>query len=432
MSSEKVAVFGLGFVGLPLALSFAMRGCDVYGVDVNEGLVEDINVGVTYHKEAYRGEDIRAILARELKEGRFRATCSPAEALGRCDNIIITVGMPVSDEGEVFAGHLEDCVCSVASGLKRGDLVVVRSTLVPGMTREFILPILESESGLRAGSDFDLAYSSERIAEGKAFEEFETMPGLVAGLNRESAERTKRLLSIVTRAEISLASSFEVVETAKVVENVSRDVNIAMVNELARFTRALNVDVAEVIALANTHKRVNLLSPGPGVGGYCIPNALHYLADRARRMDVSLPLMHTARRVNEEMPSYMVSMVMKNLVVPPREAVIGVIGLAMKDFSSDDRCSPALKIIRIMEESGITVRAFDPAVNSRYHFSVDSQREAFEGAHGMLLLARQEGIDLDGLDRYVALMSAEGTPFIIDPKNILAGKSVGGAKVEKL
>ncbi|KJS14536.1 MAG: capsular biosynthesis protein [Peptococcaceae bacterium BRH_c4b] len=426
----RVAVFGLGFVGLPLALSFALRGCKVYGVDVNEELVEEINSGVTYHHESYRGEGIREILRRELDAGRFRATTRPQEAMASCDNIIITVGLPVSD-GVPYTGHLEECVRSVAASLKKGDLVVVRGTLVPGMTRGLVLPLLET-SGLKAGEDFNLAYSSERIAEGKAFEEFENMPGLVSGYDRGAALRSRELLSVVTKAELTVASSFEVVETAKVVENVSRDVNIAFVNELARFTKAMDIDIFEVIALANTHKRVNLLTPGPGVGGYCIPNALHYLTPRAGELGVELALMGTARQVNENMPAHVVSLVMKNLKVPPAAARVAVLGIAMKDYSSDARCSPAHRIINLLERAGVEVRAYDPAVPSMYHFTVDSLEDALGGAHGAVLLARQDGMEFTDLEFFVRLMNSV-EPFVIDAKNMLGGvESPPGLTVEGL
>jgi UDP-N-acetyl-D-mannosaminuronic acid dehydrogenase len=387
-------------------------------VDVNEELVEEINSGVTWHQESYRGEGIKSILRRELAAGRFRAVARPETAMAACDNIIITVGLPVKD-GVPYAGYLEDCVRSVSAGLKRGDLVVVRGTLVPGMTRGLVLPLLE-ESGLKSGEDFDLAYSSERIAEGRAFEEFENMPGLVSGYRPGASLRARELLSVVTKAELTAASSFEVVETAKVVENISRDVNIALVNELARFTKAMGIDIFEVITLANTHKRVSLLAPGPGVGGYCIPNALHYLTPRAGELGVELELMGTARRVNEEMPAHVVSLVMKKLRVPPSGARVAVLGIAMKDYSSDDRCSPAHRIINLLERAGVGVRAFDPAVPSRYRFSVDRLEDALGGAHGAVLLARQEGMNFTDLENFIRLMDGS-EPFVIDAKNILAG-----------
>ncbi len=338
-----------------------------------------------------------------------------------CTSIIITVGLPVQD-GRPQSYPLGECLRSVAAGLKRGDLVVVRSTLVPGYTRDFVLPILES-SGLKAGRDFYLAYSSERIAEGRAFEEFEQMPGLVSGIDGESLRRAKELLGIVTKAPLIEASSFEAVELAKLLENISRDVNIAMVNEMAKVSKAMGLNIFEIIELANTHKRVNLLYPGPGVGGYCIPNALHYLAARAESLGVPLPLLEAARNVNEEMPAYVVSLVNRHLPVPPAAARIGVLGLAMKDYSSDTRCSPALKIVWLLERSGMRVKAFDPAVPERYPFSVDSLAEAVEGAHGLLVLARQEGIDYESWELFRNAMSRDGRPFIIDTKRVYGGRS---------
>lgn len=427
-----IAVFGLGFVGLPLALSFAMRGCRVTGVDINEALVEEINSGITHHQESYQGKSIREILREQLETGRFSATTDSGRAMRECTNIIITVGLPVH-EGRPESGPLEECARAVAAGLKRHDLVVVRSTLVPGYTRELLLPLLES-GGLRAGRDFYLAYASERIAEGRAFEEFEQMPGLVSGFDGESLKRARDLLGIVTKAPLVEASSFEVVELAKLMENISRDVNIAMVNEFARFSKAMGLNIFEVIELANTHKRVNLLTPGPGVGGYCIPNALHYLTPKAEELGVTLPLLATARSVNEDMPAYVASMVHRRLPVPASEARVGVLGVAMKDYSSDARCSPALKIIWLLERSGVEVRAFDPAVPERYPFSVDSLEEAVRGAHGLLVLARQEGIAFENWQLFSQLMSRDGQPFIVDTKRVYGGGSFEreGIQVESL
>jgi len=414
-SEVTIGIFGLGFVGLPLALSYAIRGCQVTGVDVDQNLVKHLNQGITHHLEKYHDTPIQEVLAEQLENGRFRATCDAREAMSNCRYFIITVGIPVINGGHDFS-HIESCSRAIASGLKKGDLVLVRSTLVPGMTREFIMPILE-ETGLKAGEDFYLAYSSERIAEGKAFEEFENMPALISGINDASTEKARQLMSIVTR-ELHAASSIEVVESAKVMENISRDVNIAMVNEFARFCEALGIDVFEVIRLANTHKRVKLLTPGPGVGGYCIPNALHYLTPKADELGISLRLLRTARKINEDVPAFVVSLVTKHLPVPAKEAKVAVLGIAMKDYSSDDRLSPALEVIKLLEMSGIKVAAFDPAVPSRYDFKVDSLEEAVRDAHAIVVLAKQNGIGYNNFKLFHNLMSQAGTPVIIDTKNL--------------
>lgn len=430
---KKVAVFGLGFVGLPLALSFAIRGCEVYGVDVNADLIAELNEGITHHLEHYHNTPIQKVLKDQLEAGRFKATTDAADALANCNNIIMTVGIPVVN-GEHLFDHVESASRAIGKGLKPNDLVLVRSTLVPGMTQNYIRPILEKESGLKADDDFYLAYSSERIAEGKAFEEFENMPTLVSGVDRASRDRAMELLGIVTKADLVPCSSIEVVETAKVMENISRDVDIAMVNEFARFTKALGVDTFEVIRVANTHKRVKLLLPGPGVGGYCIPNALHYLTPKAEEMEVPLPLLRLARDINEHVPQFVVSMVTRNLPVLAKEAKVAVFGIAMKDFSNDDRLSPALQVIELLQTTGIKVAAFDPAVPTRHSFKVDSLQEALEGAHGIVVLAKQDGIDYNNFSLFKKYLSAAGQPFIVDTRNVYERKVVeaGGFILETL
>lgn len=410
-----VGVFGLGFVGLPLALSFAMRGCTVVGVDVDWDLVEELNRGITHHLEYYGDKSIRDILQEELAAGRFQAVTDGQEAMRRCQNIIVTVGIPVA-EGEHDLTPLVEVSRTISRGLKPGDLVLIRSTVIPGTTRRIVLPILE-ESGLKAGADFFLAYSSERIAEGRAFYEFENMPAALAGIDEASTDKAAELISIVTKARIVKASSMEVVETAKVMENISRDVNIAMSNEFARFTHAIGIDIFEVIEVANTHQRVNLLTPGPGVGGYCLPNALYYLLPRAREEGLEMPLISTARRVNDSVPAWVAGQALKALDVPPREARLAVLGIAMKDFSNDDRISPAIEVIQHLLDAGCEVRAYDPAVPARHPFKVGTLEEALRGAHGVLVLARQRDIDYHNLQLFKQLM-AGNRPFILDTKNI--------------
>ena len=421
-SEVKVAIFGLGFVGLPLALSYAIRGCQVIGVDVDDNLVNQLNQGITHHLEKYKEIPIQDILAEQTQNGRFKATTNAQEAMAICTNHIITVGIPVINNEHDFS-HIESCSRTIAAGLKKGDLVLVRSTVVPGMTRNFVKPILE-ESGLTAGEDFYLGYSSERIAEGKAFDEFENMPSLISGLNSESREKARKLLSVVTKAELHLASAMEVVESAKVMENISRDVNIAMVNEFARFCERLGIDVFEVIKMANTHRRVQLLNPGPGVGGYCIPNALHYLTPKADELGIPLKLLRTARKINENVPGFIVSLVTRSLPVPAKDAKVAVLGIAMKDYSSDDRLSPALEVIKLLELSGIEVAAFDPAVPTEYDFKVNSLESAVEGAHAILVLAKQNGIGYNNYKLFNTTMSKDGMPVIIDTKNLYTRQEV--------
>lgn len=415
MQKNKIAVFGLGYVGLPLALSFAMKGSEVYGVEVNPSLVNELQDGITYHLENYNGKPINTILREQLDNGHFTPTLDAQKAIKESNILIVTVGLPVY-MGKPIYTYVESACREIAKGLKKDDLVIIRSTVVPGTTRNFVLPILE-ESGLKAGVDFYLGYSSERIAEGKAFDEFENMPTLASGINEESANRVEAALKLVTRAEIFKASSMEIVETAKVIENLSRDINIAMVNEFAKFAKNMGIDIFEVIQAANTHKRVKLLTPGPGVGGYCIPNAYHYLAPKAEELQVALTLSTIAREINIDMPRYVAQMVMANLPAGISNAKIAVLGIAMKDYSPDDRYSPALDVISELEKEGLNIKAFDPAVPTKHAFSVDSLEEAVKDAHGIVVLARQEGVDYSDFKHFKELMSQDGIPFIIDTKH---------------
>jgi UDP-N-acetyl-D-mannosaminuronic acid dehydrogenase len=399
---KNVAVFGQGYVGLPLSLSFAFRGCSVIGVDVVDSLVKDINNGVTYHTESFEGKTIQEILKEQLMKKNFHAITDGEEAVVECNNIIVTVGIPVRN-GKHDPGDLIECITHIGRKLKKGDLIIIRSTVIPGTTQEKLLPILERESGLTAGEDFYLAYSSERIAEGRAFDEFAYMPTIVGGINEESAKRAQSLLSIVCKTDVIIASSIEVVEASKVFENVQRDVNLAMVQEFARFAEGMDLDIHEIVRVANTHKRVNLLSPGPGVGGYCIPNAYHYLEPKAEEIGVSLDILKLCREKNSRLPEIMVNLFERELIKSGRSlqgAKVGVLGIAMKDYSNDDRLSPPIDIIKVLEKRGATVFAYDPAVPTQYEFKISNIEDALKDKDGIMILAKQkefDGIDVDYL-----------------------------------
>lgn len=417
--NKKVCVLGQGFVGLPLALSFALRGCKTIGVDIDHAFVSKINKGITNHTEKFHGVKIQEILKIQLENRKYLATINVEEAVKKCNNIIVTVGIPIKD-GKHIMDYLENACRNIGKNLKRDDLVVIKSTVIPGTTENFILPILEKESGMKAGQDFYLSYSSERIAEGKAFDEFANMPTLIAGINEKSLRRAVDLLSIVCKAEIIEGSCIKAVETSKVFENVQRDVNIAMVQEFARFTEALDVDIFEVIKMANTHKRVKLLTPGPGVGGYCIPNAYYYIKPKAEELEVNMDLLKLARSKNKNLPDFVVDEIEKLIKLIGKDikaSKIAVLGLAMKDYSNDDRISPPIDICKKLIQKGAEVKAFDTAVVTNYNFKVNSQEEALKDADVVVVLARQENIILDDLKYMAKLMNKN--PIFVDTKAVV-------------
>ncbi|UFJ39173.1 nucleotide sugar dehydrogenase [Brevibacillus humidisoli] len=412
----RVAVVGLGFVGLPLALTYAMKGATVIGVDALPSVVEEINAGRSHHLEAYEGKTLPEILREQLAAGRFYATSSYEEAAASVDHYIVTVGLPVHN-GDPDLGPLKSCAHTLGSVIKQGDTVMLRSTVVPGTTEEVVLPILEQVSGLVAGKDFYLTYCSERIAEGRAFEEFIHMPLVLGGVNQESADKGKELLAFISEADVTI-SDIRVVETAKVIENIQRDVNIAMVQEFARFAEAYQIDTFELIKVANTHKRVQLLTPGPGVGGYCLPNALYYLLPKAKELGVPITLLQNARQINDSVPKVLVEMLERELRAVNKNLAggrIAILGLAMKDFSNDDRVSPVHDLISLLQAAGAEVVSYDPAVPSRYEHKRDTLEEAVRGADALMLTAVQQAfveIDWKILAREMA-----SEPILFDTKN---------------
>lgn len=419
MKRNRITVIGLGFVGLPLALSFAMKGHKVTGLDVNETLVAELNQGQTDCLEQYKGKCAKDILKSVLANGNFKATASYQEAAKDSNAYIVTVGLPVQ-KGIPSLDFLDSAVSELGKVLQPEDLVLIRSTVVPGTTEEKIVPTLENESRLTAGKDFFLGYASERIAEGKAFEEFENMPTVVGGINKESAEKSAALLQLISKAEIYIASDIKVVETAKVFENISRDVNIALANQFAQFCQALGINTFETFQIANTHKRVNLLLPGPGVGGYCLPNAYYYLRPKHMELGIDLPLLSTARSINDEVPRRLAGKVVDMLAQQgkyPSGSSAAVLGLAMKDYSNDDRLSPAHAVCQGLMEAGLEVRAFDPVVGTEAAYAVATLEEAVEGADALVILAKQK--EFEGLDLASIKGVMKAAPILVDAKNLV-------------
>jgi UDP-N-acetyl-D-mannosaminuronic acid dehydrogenase len=414
-NSLNIAVIGLGFIGLPLSLSYARKGANVVGLDVSEVLVKEINEGKSHHLEYFEGKSLAQILQEQIAAGRFTATTSYEEAAAKVDNYIITVGIPVKD-GDPEMRYLIAACESLAKVLKKGDTVILRSTVIPGTTEELVVPLLE-KSGLTAGEDFYLAYASERIAEGRAFEEFIHMPLAMGGINEASAQRAHDVLTFVTEAEVTI-SDIKVVETSKVIENVQRDVNIAMVQQFARFAEKAGIDTFELIRVANTHTRVNLLTPGPGVGGYCLPNALYYLLPKAKELGVHLDLLETARQINDSVPRVLVQMVGEELKKQNKTlsgSKVAVLGLAMKDFSNDDRISPPHHLVQLLQEAGATVAAYDPAVPNSYDYKVSSLTDALKDADALVYVTVQE--EFLEIDWNEAIGQMKENPVILDGKN---------------
>jgi UDP-N-acetyl-D-glucosamine dehydrogenase len=352
----KIGIVGLGYVGLPLAVAFAEAGNEVTGLDLDPAKVEALNGGRSYV------EDVPDSALAPLG-GRLRASADYGE-LAACEAVVVCVPTPLSGSREPDLTYMLDSAAALAEVLRPGQLVVLESTTYPGTTRERLAPILE-RSGLTAGADFHLAFSPERIDPGRTDFTIRTTPKLVGGLTEAGAERARQLYESICD-EVIVLSTPESAELAKLLENIFRSVNIALVNELSQLCDRLGIDVWEVIDAAAT-KPFGFMrfDPGPGMGGHCLPVDPFYLAFKARQHDFYPEFIELAGKVNQAQPGFCVERIERALNragKPVRGSRILVLGASYKGGIGDTRESPALKILARLQELGGDVSYHDPHV----------------------------------------------------------------------
>jgi len=420
MKNERkhIAVIGLGFVGLPLSLSYAMKGFKTYGIDTSDGLINELCCKNTQHLESYKGKPIKQILNECIGAELFIPCLEAKDAFMNCDKYIITVGIPACGS-QLDLSCLKAACRTLSKGLKREDVVIIRSTVVPGTTENVLIPILE-ESGLKAGKDFYFCYCPERISEGNAFNEFESLQVVISGVNAQSIKKGTKVIKKISSFEPYVVSSIKLAEICKVVENVQRDVSIALVQQLSGFCRRLGIDVFELVAATNTHPRTNLLKPGPGVGGYCIPNAFHYLKPKADETGADLSLMELSRSINDAVPDRIAREIEEKLSQKKQDnsnIKIAVLGIAMKDYCSDCRQSPPVQIIQSLIKRGFEVCAYDPCVRKCFDFQKDSLEQCLKNADALLISALQNGINHNDFKSFSSLMKENAIVF--DTRNIV-------------
>jgi UDP-N-acetyl-D-mannosaminuronic acid dehydrogenase len=375
----KICVLGLGYIGLPSASMFATQGHEVIGVDVNPDLVSALQQGEVHIQEP----GLNMLLQSATQSGNLRVTCAPE----RADAYIIAVPTPLErypglDIPRPDLRHVCAATEAIASLLEAGNLVILESTSPPGTTANVVRPILE-RNGLRAGNDFSLAYCAERVLPGRILIELVTNDRIVGGIDPVSAQRATELYSSFVEGEIMMTDA-TTAEMVKLMENTYRDVNIALANEFGRVADHLGIDVSEAIALANHHPRVNILRPGPGVGGHCIAVDPWFIVDAAPD---ETALIRTARAVNDAQPARvadLVSMVVTDIDHP----AIAALGMAYKADVDDVRESPSLDVVRLLRERGVTVRAHDAlALHGPDGMVLESDlTTALSGADAMVIL----------------------------------------------
>jgi dTDP-alpha-D-glucose dehydrogenase len=359
--AASAAVIGLGHVGSALAAALAEGGLDVVGIDIDAELVSELDNRYCRYQEP----GLPKLLAETLDAGRLRVT-TDYSAVPAADVIIVTVGTPVGEGGLLIHTQLSSVCAELAGRIRPGQLVILKSTVLPGMTRGKVVPALE-RGGLVCGKDFGLAFCPERLSEGAALRELRTLPVVVGGWCSRSADAAAKFWRNGMGVEIIRTSSLESSEMVKLADNWWIDHNIAMANELAKLCSALGIDALEVISAANSLPKgdgsVNILLPSVGVGGSCLTKDPWMAWQAARDRGVELHTIPVARSVNDGMPAYTVELIDDELGKVGKQmnaAKVTVLGLAFKNNTGDLRATPALPVVTALRAKGAEVRVFDP------------------------------------------------------------------------
>ncbi len=415
----NIAIVGAGYVGMPLARVFAEAGKNVVLVDVNREVVDGINRG-----ESHIGDVPSHTLKALVDAGRVSAT-TDYDALKDVDAILIALPTPLSSHREPDLTIVESAAAEIAPRLRKGQVVVLESTTYPGTTRESLQPILE-RSGMKAGADFHLAFSPERVDPGRTDWTMKNTPKLVGGLTPACTERAVELYRSAVDTVVPLSSP-EAAEMTKLLENIFRAVNIALVNELAQLCERMEVDVWEVVEAAET-KPFGFMSfkPGPGLGGHCIPIDPFYLTWKAREYDFYTEFIDLAGKVNANMPFFCRSLISQALNHGAEKSLKGsrilILGVSYKADIDDVRESPAKKIVELLRKAGAEVSYHDPHVD-RFD-GLRSVAYAPESYDCVVIVTAHNAIDYDDL--------VERAQVVVDLRNATGRNGTGNGKVWKL
>jgi UDP-N-acetyl-D-glucosamine dehydrogenase len=371
----KVGVVGLGYVGLPLAVEFAEAGFDVLGFEVDDRKVEAVNRG-----ESYIGDVSSERLQAVVEAGRLVATLD-YDRLGEADAISICVPTPLNKTGDPDVSYIMSVTRSLGRTIREGQLIILESTTYPGTTRELLLPALTGGGRLNVGEGFFLAFSPERVDPSNPVWHISNTPKVVGGITPACSEVARSLYGTIV-GKVVAVSSAEAAELAKLYENTFRSVNIALANELAVACDKLGVDVWEVIEAAAT-KPFGFMkfTPGPGLGGHCIPIDPHYLSWKMKTLDHKTRLVDLASEINAEMPRYWAekaASLLNEQEKPVKGSKVLVVGVAYKGDTNDTRESPALDIIQLLAAKGASVIYHDPLVRSLRHEGQDMESVALD------------------------------------------------------
>ncbi len=395
---QTIVVIGTGYVGLPAALMLAKAGYEVVGVDINENIVRAINEGVMHIRE----EELQRLMDDPQVRAHLRAQSTPCEG----DVFIIAVPTPLDKRKKVAdLSYVDDAVQSILPYLRPGNLVIVESTIPPLTCRERITPMIEKHTGLKVGETIFLAHCPERILPGDIFYEIVHNDRIIGGINEKTRQMAAQVYASFVKGQLYLTDDVTA-ELVKLMENTYRDVNIALANEFNAVAETLGIDGREAIRLANKHPRVNILMPGIGVGGHCLPIDPWFI----KEVDpANSRLIFTARLVNDEMPHKIAAKIRRTVrdIVQPK---IVALGAAYKPNVEDLRESPALEIVALLREDGYNVAHYDPLVAGMEYPSLV---EVCRGADMLAVLVPHDQIVADLERDRAAIEAVMRTPIIV-------------------
>lgn len=417
-NTEVVGIIGLGYVGLPLAVGFAQAGIQVIGFDKSQIKVDQINSGKNYIK------DIRDAILREVVDNITLCATTDFSRIKECDTLLICVPTPLDKFRKPDMSYIESACIAIGQNMKSGTFISLESTTYPTTTEDFMLPIIERESGFQHGTDFWLAYSPERVDPGNVSFHTKNTPKVLGAITKEGLEIGERIYSKAID-HLHLVSSPKVAEMVKILENTYRLVNISLINELALLSGKMGIDIWEVIEAAKTKPfGFQAFYPGPGIGGHCIPLDPFYLEHIAKQYDFDLSMIHAAGHINMRMPHYMyikIATALNSQQKSVNGSNILFLGVAYKPNIDDARESPALEIIDIVHKKGGKVSYHDPYIpeiktsEDMLFNSIELTDEALQHADCVVLTTNH--------DVFNPVIVIEHASLIVDLRNVIKNTS---------
>jgi UDP-N-acetyl-D-mannosaminuronic acid dehydrogenase len=404
---DKICVIGLGYIGLPTACMLANKGYNVLGIDINDKVIDKLKDGIPHIEEP----ELKDIFKNALKSGKLKVS----KIIEESDVFIISVPTPLGKAKKAEMGYVKTAAAGISSHIGKGNLVILESTSPPGTTQNLVGRIIFKNSGLEAGKDYLLSFCPERVLPGKIIKELVNNDRIIGGINKRSALKAEEIYKSFVRGKIYL-TDLKTAELVKLAENTYRDINLAFANELSLICSEYDIDVWDVIRFANMHPRVNILSPGPGVGGHCIPIDPWFILENIKMKDT---LIERCRKINKSMPIVIAKKII-DTVKDKHGPKVTVLGVSYKENIGDTRESPALPIIKELKAKGIEVAIYDPLAENFKYESSDLE-ESLKNSDMIILLAghkKYRDLDLGYIGKLMRTKNIFDTRDFFDKKEV--------------